>query len=106
MEIPELRRRLDDFVADKNVVQLDDEAWWEQFMSTLVDPALDTRVDRQLNTQNDVAVVNMLAGATFGPDASLTLPSGITLDSTEANQRVRDAQRARKGRERRDYTDD
>lgn len=33
---------------------------------------------------NDEAILKMLAGANFGPNASLTLPSGQTLDAAEA----------------------
>jgi hypothetical protein len=40
------------------------------------------------DTANDLAVANMLRGATFGPVASLTLPSGMTLDSSAANTLV------------------
>lgn len=35
-------------------------------------------------TSGDDAVLRMLAGASFGPNASLTLPSGATLDADEA----------------------
>ncbi len=33
---------------------------------------------------NDEEILRMLGGATFGPDASLTLPSGKTLAANEA----------------------
>lgn len=35
-------------------------------------------------TSNDEAILKMLAGANFGPNASLTLPSGETLNADEA----------------------
>lgn len=36
MKIGEFRRALDNFVADEEVVQLEDEAWWER-LSDLLD---------------------------------------------------------------------
>lgn len=39
---------------------------------------------RQAAGSNDEAVLRMLGGATFGPDASLILPSGQRLDADEA----------------------
>jgi hypothetical protein len=37
-----------------------------------------------MNESNDEAVLRMLGGANFGPDAKLILPSGRTLDGDEA----------------------
>ena len=39
---------------------------------------------RLLIAGNDDAVLAMLSGATFGPDASLILPSGARLDGNQA----------------------
>jgi hypothetical protein len=53
MKINEFRRALADFVADDDVVQLDDEAWWKQ-LGDLLDPvyaerALERRAQREAN---------------------------------------------------------
>ena len=44
-EIKQLREQLDDFVADADVVCLDDEAWYERLW-TLLDPVIDARIER------------------------------------------------------------
>ena len=68
-----------------------DEEWYDQLWE-LLDPVIDARVNRALGTvQDDAEVLDMLAGASFGPNASLQLPSGETLDA--ANRRVRDVER-------------
>ena len=38
-----------------------------------------------MTAANDLRIVEMLAGATFGPGTTLTLPSGLELDSSAAN---------------------
>jgi len=40
--------------------------------------------EKQQPASNDEAILQMLAGANFGPDAGLTLPSGKTLNASEA----------------------
>lgn len=39
-------------------------------------------------TRSDAAMIRMLAGASFGPDATVTLPSGITVTGTEMQRWV------------------
>lgn len=46
-------------------------------------------------TPNDAAFMRMMAGATFGPDARVTLPSGKTITGTEMQQWVQSAQEER-----------
>lgn len=40
--------------------------------------------EKQQPTSNDEAILQMLAGANFGPNSSLTLPSGKKLNASEA----------------------
>lgn len=44
-DIGKLRALLDDFVADEDVVRLDDEAWYERLWK-LLDPVIDARIER------------------------------------------------------------
>ena len=37
-------------------------------------------------TPADAALIHMMAGAKFGPDSTLTLPSGKTITGTEMQQ--------------------
>lgn len=39
-------------------------------------------------TPNDAALINMMAGANFGPDARITLPSGRTITGAEMRRWV------------------
>jgi hypothetical protein len=90
-----LLRRLLAYLFPSSVeVQADDhlldEAGGREVRSVVQDPAAAVlaewrgEIDRAAAPAADDAVLRMLAGANFGPDSKLILPSGVTLDGDEA----------------------
>lgn len=49
---------------------------------------LETSLHAHEVTSNDAALIRMMAGANFGPDATVTLPSGRTITGAEMQRWV------------------
>jgi hypothetical protein len=72
MEIPEFRRRLDNFVRDVDVMRLDDESWYDRIWRELLDPVLDARVERQYRDDGTHKLLPSVEAHRFSFEGSTT----------------------------------